>query len=148
MACIHYLATPWVVLISSNSMELEIVDPGKSGCRWYCWLIQMSLRIHLIWLCMCDSCCLYTDCFISVSYRSISDLEEQENSLHPAVLSGDLGLVVELKKEWPLTKHEQYHVLTNHCLLSFSICSVWKTEASSTPLQWLGVLGEREWRIL
>ena len=49
-----------------------------------------------------------------IFFRLTSDLTEQETSLHPAVLSGDLGSVVELKRERSLTKHEQYHVLTKH----------------------------------
>lgn len=50
----------------------------------------------------------------SYFFRLTNDLVEQEPALHPAVLSGDLGRVVELKRERPLTKHEQYHVLTKH----------------------------------
>ena len=46
--------------------------------------------------------------------------DEQETALHPAVLSGDLGRVVELKRECPLTKHEKYHVLTKHFIPSAS----------------------------
>lgn len=62
------------------------------------------------------SCCfthgLATVTFVSL--RLTNDLAEHGTALHPAILSGDLGRVVELKRERPLTKHEKYHVLTKH----------------------------------
>ena len=51
--------------------------------------------------------------------RSSSDSESSTEdtlgaSLHPAVISGDLGQVVLLKNERSLTDHEKFHILTNH----------------------------------
>ena len=53
--------------------------------------------------------------------RSSSDSESSTEdtlgaSLHPAVISGNLGQVVLLKNERSLTDHEKlkFHILTNH----------------------------------
>ena len=40
---------------------------------------------------------------------------EPDSIIHPVVMSGDMGRVVQLQKERQLTAHEKYHALTKQC---------------------------------
>ena len=54
--------------------------------------------------------CSFTDRLTNCSENAETSLA----SLHTAVISGDMGRVVDLKKERKLTDYEKYHILTKH----------------------------------
>ena len=57
-----------------------------------------------------DVVCSFTARLSSVSKNA----ERSLVSLHPAVISADMGRVVDLKKGQQLTDHEKYHILLQH----------------------------------
>ena len=56
-----------------------------------------------------DSC--PSQCLKKGLWSSTSSLDVSEGALHPAVATGDLGKVVELKRGYNLTDNEKYFVL-------------------------------------
>eukprot|EP00731_Ephydatia_muelleri_P012055 Em0006g949a len=59
-----------------------------------------------------DSC--PSQCLKKGLSSSTSSLEVSEGALHPALATGDLGKVVELKRGYNLTDNEKYFCLKNH----------------------------------
>ena len=59
-----------------------------------------------------DSC--PSQCLKKGLWSSTSSLEVSEGALHPAVATGDLGKVVELKRGYNLTDNEKFFCLKNH----------------------------------
>lgn len=77
-----------------------------SQCRFMSYLWTYDF-LHAQWLL----------CAVFIIDRLSNDSANAERSLvslHPAVTSGDMGRVMDLKKERQLTDREKYHMLTKH----------------------------------
>ena len=82
---------------------------------------------------------------------------EPLSAMYPAVMSGDLGMVVKLQQEGQLRVDEKYHALTKHFLCCWPVIVArgkqqhsfqrnWLTK--SIIIQWSSLLGEQRWRLL
>ena len=65
---------------------------------------------------------------------------EPLSAMYPAVMSGDLGMVVKLQQEGQLRVDEKYHALTKHFLCCWPVMCFPQlhAESSSTPFNGIG----------